>query len=553
MSVADRPGLVAPADELADAPFASTAGDSILVASWTLVSRVTGLVKVAVIGAVLGPTFFGNTFQLTNTLPNLIYYGLLAGSLFVSLLVPALVGHLEVGDLRSAERVAGGFLGLSLLALLAVAPVAVLLAPLLLRIAGPGVSASQEHVGRMLIVMFVPQVFCYCVVGTATSAMNARRRFTLAAAAPAMENLGIIAVLGATAMLFGDRTTIDSVTTPELLLLGLGTTVAVALHAAVQWWGARHAGVTLRPRVGWRDPEVRALVRRAVPSIAQAGLMAVQVLALLTLANRVAGGVVAFQIALNFYTLAIALCATPVSLALLPRLASLDLRGDLAGFRDALVRGFALGMFVAVPATVGLVVLAEPIARAVSVGRMGSDGGVALVAAGIVPLAFAVLAQTAFSIASYAAFARKDTTSPLIAMAVQAMCCLGLAGISLRLHGSAIIGVLGAAYAGAMAIAAAQLILRLRGRLGAATQRITPSLLKITLGAALMAVPALLVSRGVAGVLPRPVGSMTAVFAAVLAGVVVFGATQYWLRTREIGALTGGLVHLVTRRGADDV
>ena len=46
----------------------------------------TGVIRFAVIGAVLGPTFFGNTYQFTNSLPNLVYYGFLAGSLFSSLL-----------------------------------------------------------------------------------------------------------------------------------------------------------------------------------------------------------------------------------------------------------------------------------------------------------------------------------------------------------------------------------------------------------------------------------------------------------------------------------
>mgnify|MGYP007112906898 CR=1 FL=1 len=61
------------------------------VAVWTTVSRVTGMARVIVIGAVLGPTFFGNAYQLTNVLPNLVFYGFLAGSLLSSLLVPALV------------------------------------------------------------------------------------------------------------------------------------------------------------------------------------------------------------------------------------------------------------------------------------------------------------------------------------------------------------------------------------------------------------------------------------------------------------------------------
>ncbi|MGZ4534994.1 MAG: hypothetical protein ACXVXE_05575, partial [Nocardioidaceae bacterium] len=77
-----------------------TARDTLTLGGWTAVSRATGVLRIVVVGAVLGPTFFGNTYQLTNSLPNLIYYGFLAGSLFSSLLVPALVRHIDNGEPR---------------------------------------------------------------------------------------------------------------------------------------------------------------------------------------------------------------------------------------------------------------------------------------------------------------------------------------------------------------------------------------------------------------------------------------------------------------------
>ena len=230
---------------------AAAAADSITVATWTIVSRVTGVAKFACIGAVLGPTFFGNTYQFTNSLPNLIYYGFLAGSLFSSLLVPALVRHIDAGDHAASRRVAGGFLGMTLVALVVIAPVAIVLGPLVLRFAAmsgtPAMAAAQESAGRLLIIMFVPQIFCYGVVGTATAVMNSRQRFALAAGAPAVENLGTIAVLLLTAVIYGTGTGLSRCPAGELLLLGLGSTAAVAVHAAVQWWGARRAGVLLAP------------------------------------------------------------------------------------------------------------------------------------------------------------------------------------------------------------------------------------------------------------------------------------------------------------------
>jgi putative peptidoglycan lipid II flippase len=525
----------------------AAAGDSIAVASWTLVSRVTGVVKIAAIGAVLGPTFFGNAYQFTNSLPNLIYFGLLAGSLFSSLLVPALVQHIDAGDRAASERVAGGFLGMTLVALVAAVPLAVVFGPTVLGLAAGGSGAgaeSQEQVGRWLILMFVPQLFLYGVVGAATAAMNARRRFALAAAAPALENLGTFAVLGTCAVVFGTGAGVDNVPNGELLLLGLGTTGAVALHAAAQWWGARRAGIRLVPRAGWLDPEVRVVVRRALPSMGQAGLVAVQVMTLLVLANRVAGGVVGFQIALNFYFLAVALGATPVALSLLPRLARMHVNGDLVGFRDTLVHGYALGLFMAIPAAVGYLGLAEPVARAVSFGRMDTPNGVTLVAGALAALSVAVVAQTVFMIATYACYARKDTRGPFVSMTLQAITCLCVASMALAVHGTAVLVVLGLAYSSSIVVAALHLSMHLARRLGRSPAGAASALVKPIVGAALMLGPAWLTAEAATRWIGPPFGSRIAVLAAALVGAVVFIAVQAVLRTPELAWLSAGMSNL---------
>lgn len=552
----------APATEqgaaIAAAQGAAAAGDSITVAAWTIVSRVTGVAKFACIGAVLGPTFFGNTYQFTNSLPNLVYYGFLAGSLFSSLLVPALVRHIDAGDQAASRRVAGGFLGMTMVALVVIAPVAILLGPLVLRFAAlggaPAMAAAQEQTGRLLIIMFVPQIFCYGLVGTATAVMNSRQRFALAAGAPAVENLGTIAVLVLTAVIYGTGTALTDVPPGELLLLGLGSTAAVAVHAALQWWGARRAGVLLTPRPGWRDPEVRVIVRRALPSLAQAGLLALQVLTLLVVANRLPGGVVAFQIALNFYYLAIAVGATPVALSLLPRLARMHLAGDVAAFRDTLVRGLALGFFITIPAAVGYLALAVPLARAVSFGRMDGAAGTTMVAASLAALSVAVVGQTAFLIATYASYAQKDTRSPLISMLLQAAVCLGLVSTALVVHGWAVLVVLGLALSVAVTTAACHLTVHVwRGLSQGGSQRLAPSLGKFLVGAALMAGPAWLTATAIGHWLGRPLGARIGITAAAAVGILIFLAVQAAWRAPELGWLAGGLGHLRGRARSEAV
>lgn len=535
------------ADETAAA---ATAGDSLTVAAWTAVSRVTGLARFAVIGAVLGATYFGNTYQFTNSLPNLLYYGFLGGSLFSSLLVPTLVRHIDAGDWRASDRVAGGFLGVTLAAMLAITPLALVLGPLALKIAAIGgphaVSAAQVRVGRVLIAMFIPQMFCYAVVGTSAAVMNSRQRFALAAAAPAVENLGTIAVLVASALIYGTGHDLGHIPPGEILLLGLGSTGAVAAHAALQWWGARRAGVLLVPQAGWRDSEVLAVVRRALPALAQAGLAAVQLLILLIAANRLPGGIIAFQIALNFYYLVDALATTPVALSLLPRLARMHADGDTAGFGDTFARGFTLGLFVTIPAAVAYVILAGPLARAIAFGQMDATG-VEMIAAALVPLSAGVIGWTAFMIATYASYARKDTRSPLRATMLQTVICLAVASTTLVVHGLAVMVVLGLATAVPVAAAACYLVTRMRKTLGhRRSQRLTPSLGRFALGAAVMAGPAWLVATAVPRWLGPPLGPRVGVFAAALVGVAVYGSAQALWRTPEMSWLAGGLRHMRT-------
>ncbi|MFZ0077937.1 MAG: lipid II flippase MurJ, partial [Trebonia sp.] len=162
--------------------------DSLSVAVWTLVSRITGVLRGITIAAVLGATYFANTFQFTNSLPNLVFYGLLAGSMFSSLLVPALVGHIDSGNRSAEARTAGGLLGMAMLGMLAIVPAAAVATPWLLRLGSAGAAdsaaaSSQVHVGAVLVLLLLPQVPLYAIVGTATAVMNAHRRFALPAAA----------------------------------------------------------------------------------------------------------------------------------------------------------------------------------------------------------------------------------------------------------------------------------------------------------------------------------------------------------------------------------
>ena len=523
----------------------AAARDSLRIGGWTAVSRITGVVRVLLIAAILGPTTLGNSFQLTNTLPNLIYYGFLAGSLFSTLLVPSLVGHLERGDFRATARVSGGLLGFALLVVLIVTPIAVIALPEALRLAAIGqegsAGADQAALTQLLILLMIPQVFGYVVIGVSAAAMNARHRFVLTAAAPAIENCALIVVLILFQVFFVAGEGVSDATRGELLFLGLGSTAAVAVHMIVQWLGARRVGVTLRPQAGWRDPEVLAVVRKAARALLQSGLIALQVLVLFLIASRVEGGIVAMQIAVNFFALPIAVAATPVALALLPRLSRLHHDGHERAFTDTFWRGIGLVLFFTVPAACGYIVLAGPIADVVAVGRMDTAAATGLIAVALASVAVGLVGESVFFLATQASYARHDARTPLRAMAIQAAFCLAFFGLAFMVEGRTTLAVLGTVYAVANLLGGGLLVVWVERTLERGTERLMPSVTRILVGSAAFAGTAALVMAVSTGADPGHARAIVSLAAACLAALAVFALTQRLMRTPELTWVLGGM------------
>jgi peptidoglycan biosynthesis protein MviN/MurJ (putative lipid II flippase) len=396
------------------------------------------------------------------------------------------------------------------------------------------------HVGAVLVLLLLPQVPLYAIVGTATAVMNAHRRFALPAAAPAIENLGTIAVLGVVAVLYTQVATEQSVPLSLLLLLGLGTTGAVMLHASVQWWGARRVGIALVPKAGWHDPQVRATIRRALPALAQAALAALLLGALSLAADRVPGGVVAFQLAANFYFLPIALAASPVALSLVPRLSRMTAPGQSAMFRDTYLRGLAFACFFAVPAATAYLVLSGPIAGGIGFGAFGAADGRDLISAALGGLAPAIVGETLFLVTTYACYARKDTRNPLRGMIIQAIvCAAGIAAVVNLLHGTALLAGLGLAFSAGSVAAAWYLVRKLRQELPRGGEHgLLVSIEQTAISSAIMILPAWAGAKFLASHLTGAPGRVAMILLVSLAGAGIYFAAQAVLGNQQMKWLT---------------
>ena len=231
----------------------------------------------------------------------------------------------------------------------------------------------------------------------------------------------------------GGGASLDTIGLGGLLLLGLGSTAAVGAHAAAQWIGAFRAGIRLTPTAGWRDPEVRSIARRYLPSLGYSGLNALRIFGAVVVANSIAGGVVAFTVALAFFQLPIAVGARPVSTAMLPQLARKFHARRLTDFVEELSKGLGLVLFVVVPSAVFYIALSEQLGHAVFAGDGDEGLGAALFAATIVALAPGILAESGFVLFTTASYAMGDARSPFHAMVTRTVLSVGGMAVALAL------------------------------------------------------------------------------------------------------------------------
>lgn len=396
---------------------------SATVAAWTLVSRVTGLGRIIVIGAVLGPTYLANCFVATNTVPNMFYLAI-AGSVLSAVVVPAIVRATAANGTQAAIDLVGRLAGFLLIvgalgcaALLVVSPV---IAQLLTFDIADAVTRSRAYDLTLLMLLFVaPQVVFYMIATLGAAAQQARGRFALAAAAPAVENVGVMATIAVAGLIYGRSTEIGDAAIGLTILICVGSTVSVALHMVLQLAGAAMVGLRVRPCLRFRgDPLTSEITRRLRQSFAVAACPYVAYLSLLVMAGTVAGGVLVLQMAYSVYSLPLALGGRAVSTAVLPGLSAAASRGDRALFGFKLREGFTYAVIAGLAPLLILATFASPVADALANGRMRVGDLIAALAWCLVVLALAQAAAGLREVGVQGLFAGLEIRGPRIAAAL---------------------------------------------------------------------------------------------------------------------------------------
>jgi len=453
---------------LEDQTAAATVRNSATVAGWTLVSRVTGLLRVVVVGAVLGPTYFANAFQTGYVVPNLVFT-LIAGPVLAMVVVPGVVRAVGGGGVARAREVLGGVGGWLLGVSAGVVVLVMVLSPavawtLTFGIPEPVARARGLWLSTLLVLFVAPQVLLYALLHLGMAAQQARGRFALAAGAPAVENVVLVLTVVLAGWCYGVGLDVERVPVGLVVVLGVGSTAAVALHAVLQLVGAARVGLLVRPSMRWRsDPEVRAVTRRLVRSVGVAAWPAAGMYVLLALAGSVPGGVFVVQLSYSvFYSLSY-VSARAVSMAALPGLARAAHREDGVRFGSAWRQGLSYAVMASLPLLALLAVSASAAANILANGELRHAALIGPLATCLGVVAVAQLVGGVHDIGRQALFARLEDRVPRRASegAFGVIVLAAAAALLLPADGSRLVWLVVAILGGELA-AAATVVARLR-------------------------------------------------------------------------------------------
>lgn len=481
-----------------------------------VLSRALGLVREIVIAGQFGTSASMDAYVAAFRIPDLLF-NLVAGGALASAFIPPFSKLLTEGDVKGSWRLATQVINLVFVVVAALCAAAAIFAePLVQLTVGRGFAPPEQQLttSLMRLMLITPAVFA--VSGIVMGILNAHQEFLLPAAAPVMYNLSIIAgalLLAPTMGVFG---------------LAIGVVAGSFLHLLVQTpWLIRNK-IEYTPRLGIRDPGVRHVVQLVIPRTF--GIAAVQLNFLVNTilaSTLVTGSLAALNYAFLLILLPIGVIAQSIATVLFPMFARMFAADDLNGLRRAFSTGFRVTLFLTVPATIGLMLLARPIVQILLQRGAFTAQSTEMTVVALQLFAVGLFAHAGLETITRAFFAMHDTATPVR---------IGIASVALNIILSvSLIGPLqqgGLALANSIATTLEMIILLylLRPRLGGIDGRtLVNSGIKMVIGAVVMA----LAIAGY-GLTPLAQNALMWLGGGIVVGGAAFFVTMVVLRSQEI-------------------
>jgi putative peptidoglycan lipid II flippase len=348
-----------------------------IMAIGTILSRITGFVRALLAVAVLGTALLADTFNVANTMPNILY-NLLVGGALTAIFVPQLVRSFSDED--GGEGFASRLVTTISMILLVLVALGVIFAPALVRLYAPEFSTPGFETEQAIAVAFtrycLPQIFFLGLFTMLGQVANSRGSFAPLMWAPIANNLVVIIVF--TGMLIAQRSlSLDTITDLQVQILGWGTTLGVVVQALILIPVVKRSGIHLRLMLG-----VKGLGKSfglagwtlVYVLISQLGyLVTVNVATSAAVRSAQAGittgvGFTPFTSAYYIMLLPYSIVTISIVTALLPHLSKLAIQKDVEEVRKQLIRAIRMVGVVTVPSAVALLLFGPLMTQALYLG-----------------------------------------------------------------------------------------------------------------------------------------------------------------------------------------
>ena len=497
----------------------------------TLTSRVLGYVRDMVVAHTFGAGPVTDAFLVAFRIPNLLRRLLGEGALSTAV-IPVFTETLTRGGPTAFARLSRAATGAAIVVLCVVSALGILLSRPVVALMAPGWRADGalfDLAVTLTRVMF-PYLVLVGLAALAMGALNAHHRFFTAAVGPAVVNVAMILAVVALA----------SHLDPPIMALAIGVLVGGVGQLLVQLPELRRLGVPLTPSAEWRHPAVARIAHRLWPAVFALAAVQITVVVNTLLASLLPAGTVSYlyyadrvmEFPLGVFGIALATAA-------LPSMSAQAARQELPALRATLEFALRLSAFVAVPATVGLLLLGGPIVQVLFQRGEFTAADAALTAQALAGYAVGLPAFSATRIAAQTFYALGDTRTPVLVGFVSVMVNVVLAlvlmwplrhtGLALASSLSSYVNVIGLCWL---------LRRRLGGPRGA---EIWGSLGRTVVATAALALWCAWV-EGRLPVVPEPVVlGLARMVLALVGGVAVYVAMAAAIRAPELRALLGML------------
>jgi putative peptidoglycan lipid II flippase len=403
-----------------------TAGQSAIMAAGSLVSRLIGFVRNALIGMTLGAGI-GDAYTSAQFLPGQIYE-LLLGGILSSVLVPLLVRRRKAdpdgGQAYTQKLLTFAVVGLGIATLLMVAA-----APLITAIQATKGSDEYQHLVTLFAYLILPIIFFTGLSALIGAVLNVRGHFAAPMWAPILNNVVVIATCGVFIMVFGTAKGLapQDMTPGRILLIGGGTLLGMVAQAAGLLPALRRVGFAWKWRWDPRGLGLREIGKLAGWMLCYVAANQIAVFVVVNMLNGVAdngsnAGVLIFNNVFLLTMMAHGIIGVSVMTALLPKMSAAAAEGRYADVSSDLSRGIRLTATALAPIAVIYGVLAAPIAVTLFQGGAFTSQMASATAGVLVVAAFAVLPLSISYLCTYTFYSLQgNRTAALINLPVVAI------------------------------------------------------------------------------------------------------------------------------------